>query len=341
LLKLGTYGFLRLSLPMLPAATIEMAPIMAGLAIIGIIYGALVAWVQTDVKKLVAYSSVSHLGFCILGMFSLKMAGLTGSLLYMVNHGLSTGALFLVVGMLYERYHTRQVDEIGGLARRMPWLAFFLVFFTLSSIGLPGLNGFVGEFLVLLGTFSSQTTLDGNAAGPLGVRYAAVAVIGIVLSAIYMLWMCERVLFGPLREPPGTPDMSLGQGADLNRREISILAPIAAACLFIGVWPRPLLDSMQAGLQQHVAMYVAAAPRPGDAFDQTVAVARPGSIATGPKSRMPDSRATAVLAVQDRGFVRNADGTSGVGETDTLDGRSSQAAYARSAKPNHDRTSVE
>jgi NADH-quinone oxidoreductase subunit M len=268
LLKLGTYGFLRLSLPMLPAATIEMAPIMGGLAIVGIIYGALVAWVQTDVKKLVAYSSVSHLGFCILGMFSLKMAGLTGSLLYMVNHGLSTGALFLVVGMMYERYHTRHVDEIGGLGRRMPWLAFFLVFFTLSSIGLPGLNGFVGEFLVLLGTFSSQTTLDGNAVGPLGVHHAIVAALGIVLGAIYMLWMCERVLFGPLREPPGTPDMSLGPGADLNRREIGILAPIAAACLVIGVWPRPLLDSMQAGLQEQVAMHVAAAMQP-DAVAET------------------------------------------------------------------------
>ena len=151
LLKLGTYGFLRLSLPMLPEASVAFAPLMGVLAVIGIIYAALAAWVQGDVKKLVAYSSVSHLGFCILGMFSLKNAGLTGSVLYMVNHGLSTGALFLVVGMVYERYHTREFARLGGLAKRMPWLAFFLVFFTLTSIGLPGLNGFVSEFLVLAG----------------------------------------------------------------------------------------------------------------------------------------------------------------------------------------------
>ncbi len=155
LLKLGTYGLLRINLPMLPDATIMLAPFMATLAIVGIVYGALIAWVQEDIKKLVAYSSVSHLGFCVLGMFSLTEAGLRGSLLYMINHGLSTAALFLVVGCIYERYHTRSIHRIGGLAQRMPVMAFFLIFFTLSSIGLPGLNGFVSEFLVLLGTFTS------------------------------------------------------------------------------------------------------------------------------------------------------------------------------------------
>ncbi len=257
LLKLGTYGFLRMSLPLVPAAGIEFAPFIAALAIVGIVYGALVAWVQTDVKKLVAYSSVSHLGFCILGMFSLKEAGLTGSLLYMVNHGLSTGALFLVVGMIYERYHTRHIDEIGGLARPMPWLACFLVFFAFSSIGLPGLNGFVSEFLVLLGTFTSQSSrFPNDPAGPLGVVYAAFAALGVVLSAVYMLWMCQRVLFGPVTAPPDTPDLSTGLKPDLTRREIAILAPIAVACLVIGLWPKPMIRSMQPALRGQILAHV-------------------------------------------------------------------------------------
>ena len=170
----------------------------------------LAAWVQRDVKKLVAYSSVSHLGFCMLGLFSLKVAGVVGGSLYMINHGLSTGALFLVVGCIYERYHTRDIHQIGGLARAMPWMAFFLVFFTLSSIGLPGLNGFVSEFLVLLGTATSASVSDGRPAGPLGFGYVIPAALGIILGAVYMLWMCQRVLFGPLSEPAHTPDTSRG-----------------------------------------------------------------------------------------------------------------------------------
>jgi len=256
LLKLGTYGFLRMSMPMFPTATLELAAVVASLGVVGIIYGALAAWVQTDVKRLVAYSSVSHLGFVLLGLFSLKMAGLSGSLLYMVNHGLSTGALFLVVGMVYERYHTRNITEIGGLARRMPWLSFFLVFFALSSLGLPGLNGFVGELLVLIGTISSARTFDGNPAGPLSPSYAVLAATGVVLSAVYLLWMCQRVLFGPLREPAGTPDASHGLTPDLTRREIAILVPIAAVCLIIGLWPRPFLASMQPALQEQIVARV-------------------------------------------------------------------------------------
>jgi NADH-quinone oxidoreductase subunit M len=266
LLKLGTYGFLRFSLPMLPDAALRLAPIVAGFAIVGIIYGALAAWVQADVKKLVAYSSVSHLGFCILGMFSMKMAGLTGSVIYMINHGLSTGALFLVVGMIYERYHTRRFDEIGGLARRMPWLAFYLVFFTLSSIGLPGLNGFIGEFLVLIGTFSSQSSLDGFHVGPLGKPYAVLAATGIVLGAVYMLYMCQRVLFGPVREPAGTPDTSHGLTADLTGREIAILAPIAILCLVIGVWPKPMIATMQPSLEKQVLARVLPTDMPSPAL---------------------------------------------------------------------------
>jgi len=255
LLKLGTYGFFRICLPMLPGATYALAPFMATLAVIGIIYGALCAWVQSDVKKLVAYSSVSHLGFCMLGMFSMKMAGATGSVLYMINHGLSTGALFLVVGMLYERYHTRDVNSIGGLARPMPWLAFFLVFFTLSSIGLPGLNGFVSEFLVLLGTAYSDApklSPDDLGTGPLGFAYAVPAAVGIILGAVYMLWMCQRVLFGPLKEPANTPDLRGGLTRDLTLRERSLLAPIAVACLFLGVYPKPVIDTLQPAIGRNV-----------------------------------------------------------------------------------------
>jgi NADH-quinone oxidoreductase subunit M len=260
LLKLGTYGFLRLSLPMLPGASIELAPIVGTLAVLGIIYGAVAAWVQTDIKKLVAYSSVSHLGFCLLGMFSLKMAGLTGSLLYMINHGLSTGALFLVVGMIYERYHTREMAKIGGLARQMPILAFFLIVFTMSSIGLPGLNGFVSEFLVLLGTFTSgQSSADGNA-GPLGIWFAVPAATGILLGAIYMLHMAGRVLFGPVKESGHGFDASTGLTQDLNRREVAILAPLALGCLLLGVYPKSTIDIMEPSLQKNVLARVESVP---------------------------------------------------------------------------------
>lgn len=258
LLKLGTYGFLRFCLPMLPDATLAFAPAAASIAIAGIIYGALVAWVQTDMKKLVAYSSVSHLGFCMLGMFSLTILGLSGSVVYMINHGLSTGALFLIVGMIYERYHTREFAKIGGLARKMPWMAFFLIFFTLSSIGLPGLNGFIGEILVLLGTAASQ-----HETGGLGLKYAAVAASGIVLGAIYMLYMAGRVLFGPLIEPPHTPDTSNGLSADLTFREIGILTPLAVLCVWIGVYPAHLLSSIQPALQNQIIARVLVEPERG------------------------------------------------------------------------------
>ncbi len=252
LLKLGTYGFIRLALPILPEGAEAFAHFMAVMAIAGVIYGALAAWVQEDVKKLVAYSSVSHMGFCVLGMFSLKMAGMTGSVMYMVNHGLSTAALFLVVGMIYERYHTRDMNKLGGLARQMPVMAVFLIIFTLSSIGLPGLNGFIGEMLVLIGTAASTETHDGLIAGPLGMAYAVPAATGIVLGAIYMLWMCRRILFGPVLEPPGTPDTSAGLPPDLSGREIGILAPIAVLCLVIGIWPKPMIDSMQPAIEEHI-----------------------------------------------------------------------------------------
>ncbi len=248
LLKLGTYGFLRFSLPMVPAGSTEWAEVMGVLAIAGIAYGALVSWVQSDIKKLVAYSSVSHLGFCMLGMFSFEPVGLSGSVLYMINHGLSTGALFLVVGMIYERYHTRQIDQLGGLARKMPVMSFFLVLFVLSSIGLPGLNGFVSEFTVLLAAYKSSV---------LGPWYSVLGATGILLGAIYMLYMTGCVLFGPVNEPAGTPDLSTGLTRDLNTREIAILAPLAAACVLLGVAPRLVTDSLDPAIERQVLSRVA------------------------------------------------------------------------------------
>jgi NADH-quinone oxidoreductase subunit M len=247
LLKIGTYGFLRFSIPMLPDATALCAPWLLWLSVIGILYGALVALVQADIKRLIAYSSVSHLGFCMLGLFALNRLGTQGAVLQMVNHGISTGALFAVVGMLYERYHTRNISDLGGLASRAPWLAFFMLLFTLSSIGLPGLNGFAGEFLLLTGMF--QRAWSGAPAG-LGDQFlwiAVLAVFGVVLGAWYMLWLVQRVFFGPLRE---TTDGGGSHGPirDLSVREIAALAPLAVFVFWIGIWPdfflRPIAPSL-------------------------------------------------------------------------------------------------
>lgn len=236
LLKIGTYGFLRFSLPLLPLASHELLGLVAVLAVVGIVYGALVALAQDDIKKLVAYSSVSHLGYCMLGLFALNEPGISGGLLQMVNHGLSTGALFAMVGMLYDRYHTREIRAVAGLARQMPVLTFFFVLITLSSIGLPGLNGFVGEFLVLVGMFQVDKL------------YAVVAAVGIVLGAFYMLWLVQRVFFGPLREPQHGGE-SIG---DLKPREIAALAPIAAACLAIGLFPNFFLSRAEPAVREVV-----------------------------------------------------------------------------------------
>ncbi len=201
LLKLGCYGFLRFSLPLCPAATAICLPWLLWLAVIGIIYGALLALAQTDIKRLVACSSVSHMGFVMLGIFAINPLGLQGGVLQMINHGISTGALFALVGMIYDRYHTRTIAEFGGLARKLPRLAFFFVLFTLSSIGLPGLNGFAGEFLILAGMFQR-----GWSQSPAGMNWqllgiAVIAVFGVVLGAWYMLWLVQRLFFGLLREP--------------------------------------------------------------------------------------------------------------------------------------------
>lgn len=250
LLKLGTYGMLRFALPLLPQAAQVFSPYIAAICIIGIIYGALVSWVQQDMKKLIAYSSVSHLGFCVLGMFALTTQGITGSVMYMINHGLSTGALFLVVGMIYERYHTRDMNQLSGLARRLPALGFFAVFFVFSSVALPGLNGFVSEFLVLLGTFISGQ--GGTYGGFLGWKFAAVAATGVVLGAVYLLYWAGRVVFGPLKEP-AHDDEEHGHHEpvkDLSLREWCVLVPVAVVVLVLGVYPQPVLNSLEPAVKK-------------------------------------------------------------------------------------------
>ncbi|MCP5008150.1 MAG: NADH-quinone oxidoreductase subunit M, partial [Planctomycetes bacterium] len=226
LLKMGTYGFVRFSLPLFPYASHQFVPIIAWLAIIGIIYGALVAMVQEDLKKLIAYSSVSHLGFVMLGIFVFNIQGMEGSILQMVNHGLSTGALFLLVGMIYERRHTRLIADFGGLAKQIPVFAVFFMIVTLSSIGLPGLNGFVGEFLVLLGTFKSN------------YLYATLATTGVILSACYMLWMFQRVMFNKLSNPRNQVI------SDINRREWAVILPIVVLIFWIGIYPKPIISRL-------------------------------------------------------------------------------------------------
>src|SRR5947199_4629638 len=249
LLKMGTYGFIRFSLPILPAATMRLLPWVAGLSLIGIIYGALVAMAQKDMKKLVAYSSVSHLGFVMLGMFALNGPGLNGSVLQMINHGLSTGALFLLVGVIYERRHTRLIAEYGGLSQVMPVYAIVFLIITMSSIGLPTLNGFVGEFTILVGAFNRVWW------------WGLIAALGIVLGAAYMLWMYQRVFFGPLTNPENRGLQ------DLNRREVLYLAPLIILCFWIGLYPKPFLAVLEkpvnyvvAKVDPHYATAVAAAP---------------------------------------------------------------------------------
>jgi len=249
LLKLGTYGLLKLAVPVAsPDAIVTVAPFIGALCVIGVIYGALVAWVQQDVKKLVAYSSVSHLGFCVLGLFALNTMGVQGSVLYMINHGLSTGALFLCVGMFYDRYHTRDINQLSGLAKVMPIWAFFMVLFSLSSIGLPGLNGFVSEFLTILAAFVSSR---------LGIGFGVLAATGIVLGAVYMLHMLARIVWGPLKTPQHEDDHAGAEHsaapdasdeplpADLNAREIGILVPLALAVVILGVRPNIILKTIE------------------------------------------------------------------------------------------------
>ena len=231
LLKLGTYGFLRFAIPLFPDAAILAGPVIAALAVIGIIYGAVVAMMQGDIKKLVAYSSVSHLGFVMLGLFALNVQGVQGGIYQMINHGLSTGALFLLVGMIYDRRHTRLISEFGGLWKQVPVFSAIFLVVMFSSVGLPGLNGFIGEFLILLGSFSVSPFLT------------AAAATGVILGAIYMLWMFRRVVFGPLTNPANE------KLTDLNGREIGLLAPILFLIVLMGVYPQPFLQRMQPAVE--------------------------------------------------------------------------------------------
>ena len=245
LLKMGTYGFLRFNLPLFPLAAIKAAPWMALLAVIGIIYGALVSYSQKDVKKLVAYSSVSHLGFVMLGLFSLNQMGIEGGILQMINHGLSTGALFLLVGMIYERRHTREMDAFGGLWKVMPVYGVLMLIVSLSSMGLPGLNGFVGEFTILLGAFGSKAI-----GSP---WFAGVAALGVILAAIYILYMFQKMFLGPLDKEENI------KLKDLNWREIATIVPLLVFIFWIGLYPRPFFELMAPAVSNLVKILQAAA----------------------------------------------------------------------------------
>ncbi len=258
LLKLGTYGFLRFALPLFPHASEAARPLLLTLALIGILYGALVAWVQVDMKKLVAYSSIAHLGFVMLGLIAVDVVAWQGSLLQMVNHGLSTGALFLLVGMLYDRRHTKKFDEFGGLAKVMPIFAFFLVFSSLASVGLPALNGFVGEFMILTGSFRT-----------LGWP-AAVATFGVVLAAVYLLKMIQLTIWGPITKEENR------KLRDLSFREVAALVPLCVLMLWIGVAPNTFLQPSRKTLESVLADYRQRVEEP----DVAQASLRPASPAT-------------------------------------------------------------
>ncbi len=233
LLKMGTYGFVRFLLPILPDATKALLPWFIALSLIGVVYGALVAMIQKDIKKLVAYSSVSHLGLCMLGIFALNPTGITGGIFQMINHGISTSGLFLIVGIVYERRHVRQIADFGGLSKRMPVYATVFMIMTMSSIGLPGLNGFIGEFAILQGAFQAFPWA------------AVVATSGIILGAAYMLWMYQRVMFGPLNEVNA-------KMPDLNARELAYFAPLVVAAFWIGLYPKPFMDILHKPVEKLV-----------------------------------------------------------------------------------------
>jgi NADH-quinone oxidoreductase subunit M len=235
LLKLGAYGFLRFVMPLFPAVLPVLMPLVAVLSLVGIVYGALVAMVQPDMKKLVAYSSVSHLGFVMLGLASMTHTGIAGAVFQMVAHGLSTGGLFFLVGVIYEKRHTRLIEAFGGLWKPMPRYAACFLVIALASIGLPGLCGFVGEFLILIGAFRAEPA------------WAAIAASGMVLGAVYMLWLYQRVMFGPVRHQQN-------QGlTDIGAREMAIFAPIIAMTVLLGVWPQPVLTRIDTAVATALA----------------------------------------------------------------------------------------
>ena len=235
LLKLGGYGFIRFAFPLFPQALNYVAPVFMALGAIAIVYGALVAMVQPDIKKLVAYSSVSHMGFVILGLFSLNHIAVSGSIYQMLNHGISTGGLFLIVGMIYERRHTREISDFGGITRIMPVFAIVFMIVTLSSIALPGTNGFIGEFLILMGAYQTNKLLT------------VIAASGVIFGAVYMLWMFQRVMFGPITKPENK-DLK-----DLSLREMAVMAPIVVAIFVMGIFPNIFLSKMDASIKAFLA----------------------------------------------------------------------------------------
>jgi NADH-quinone oxidoreductase subunit M len=238
MLKLGTFGFLRFAIPLFPETAMHptVRTVFLVLAVVGIVYGALVSLVQPDFKKLVAYSSVSHLGFVMLGIFALSVQSVQGALMVMISHGISTGALFFLIGMIYERRHTRLIESYGGIARVVPMFAAVLTLVALSSIGVPGTNGFIGEFLVLVGSFSEFPILT------------AIATTAVIFSAAYLLWAIQRIIFNPLDRPENE------QVTDMNRRELLLMAPLVAAIIWLGVYPAPVLRRMQPAAERFVQM---------------------------------------------------------------------------------------
>ncbi|HEX2057938.1 MAG TPA: NADH-quinone oxidoreductase subunit M [Actinomycetota bacterium] len=245
LLKMGAYGLIRFGIPFFPDAARELVPLLIGLAIAGIVYGAIVAAVQRDLKRLIAYSSVAHLGFVVLGVFVGTVEGMSGGIIQMVSHGISTGALFMLVGALYERRHTRLIADFGGLARTVPVLAGIFLFVTMSSIGLPGLNGFVGEFSVLVGTFASYRW------------WVVPAAFGVVLAAIYLLWAYQRVFYGPVTNPENE------RIPDLRPRELAMLVPLLVLIVGIGVYPKPILDRIDPSAEKVVRQLNESSVLPG------------------------------------------------------------------------------
>jgi len=274
MLKMGTFGFWRFAIPFFPSAAHQARPFLATLAVIGIVYGALMCLAQRDIKKLIAYSSVSHLGYCMLGILAVTAEGATGSAYQMLNHGVSTGALFLLFGFLYERRHTRLMSDYGGIAKVVPvYTASFLII-TFSSVAVPGTNGFVGEFLVLLGTFKSS----------LGIAFGALATLGVILGAAYMLWMVQKVFFGPLthRENQGLTDLSL--------REFATVAPFLVLVLVMGLMPQPFLDRINPSTERFIQRAELGFPgsqvRPGDVQISVMGLP-PAGLAAAPNAPMP------------------------------------------------------
>jgi NADH-quinone oxidoreductase subunit M len=247
LLKMGGYGFLRFSIPMFPLASAEFAPLIFALSVVAIIYTSLVCLAQDDIKKLIAYSSVAHMGFVTIGVFTLTMQGLQGGIFQMISHGLVSGALFLCVGVIYDRMHTREIDAYGGLVNRMPLYAFCFMVFTLANVGLPGTSGFVGEFLSLTGAFRVNTWV------------AFLATTGVILSAAYALWLYRRIIFGTLEKA------SLKYITDLTWREAAVMAPLVILTIFFGFYPAPILDASAASVDALIKNFNASLAAAGEA----------------------------------------------------------------------------